>query len=89
MLKARPAVLAGGLAVVVNSAGASISLLDMDLRKEIKRIPVLREPHHLTLTPDGKTLLIQAPRLSPGYRPRGSANPSRTPHQSFNRNHPH
>ena len=31
----------------------------------------------------------QAPRLSPGYRPRGSADPSRTPHQSVNRNHPH
>src|ERR1700735_44093 len=39
--------------------------------------------------PDDKTLLIQAPRLSPGYRPRGSADPSRTPHQSFNRNHPY
>src|SRR3984957_1159962 len=38
---------------------------------------------------DDKTLLIQAPRLSPGYRPRGSADPSRTPHQSFNRNHPY
>jgi hypothetical protein len=36
-----------------------------------------------------KTPLIQAPRLSPGYRPRGSANPTRTPHQSVNRNHPH
>ena len=38
---------------------------------------------------DDKTLLIQAPRLSPSYRPRGSADPSRTPHQSVNRNHPH
>ena len=33
-------------------------------------------------------LLIPAPPLSPGYRPRGSANPSRTPHQSVNRNDP-
>src|SRR5208282_2369128 len=38
---------------------------------------------------DDKTLRIQAPRLSPGYRPRGSADPSRTPHQHVNRNHPH
>ena len=39
--------------------------------------------------PDNKTLLIQAPRLSPGYRPRGSADPSRTPHQRVHRNDPH
>ena len=36
-----------------------------------------------------KTLLFQAPRLSPGYRPRGAADPTRTPHQSVNRNYPH
>ena len=42
------------------------------------------------IPPSGdKILLIQAPRLSQGYRPRGSADPSRTPHQSVNRNHPH
>ena len=42
------------------------------------------------IPPSGDTtLLFQAPRLSPGYRPRGSADPSRTPHQSFNRNHPY
>ena len=40
-------------------------------------------------SPSGdKILLIPAPPLSPGYRPRGSANPSRTPHQSVNRNDP-
>ena len=36
-----------------------------------------------------KTRLFQAPRLSPGYRPRGAPDPTRTPHQSVNRNHPH
>ena len=42
------------------------------------------------IPPSGdKTLLFQAPRLSPGYRPRGAADPTRTPHQSVNRNHPH
>src|ERR1700722_745068 len=41
------------------------------------------------IPPSGdKILLIPAPPLSPGYRPRGSANPSRTPHQSVNRNDP-
>ena len=42
------------------------------------------------IPPSGdKILLIPAPRLSPGYRPRGSADPSQTPPQSINRNYPH
>src|SRR5215475_948867 len=49
---------ASGLAFIVNSGGASISLVDMSSLKELRRIPVLREPHHLTLSPDGKSLLV-------------------------------
>src|ERR1700688_1097774 len=49
---------ASGIAFVVNSGGASISLLDMSSEKELRRIPVLREPHHLALSPDGKSLLV-------------------------------
>ena len=49
---------ASGLAFVVNSGGASISLIDMSSQKEVRRIPVLREPHHLALSPDGKSLLV-------------------------------
>jgi DNA-binding beta-propeller fold protein YncE len=49
---------ASGLAFVVNSGGASISLLDMSSEKELRRIPVLREPHHVALSPDGKSLLV-------------------------------
>ena len=49
---------AAGLAFVVNSGGASISLVDMATQKEVRRIPVLREPHHLALSPDGKSLLV-------------------------------
>jgi DNA-binding beta-propeller fold protein YncE len=49
---------AAGLAFVMNSGGASISLIDMTTHKELRRIPVLREPHHWALTPDGKTLLV-------------------------------
>ncbi len=49
---------AAGLAFVVNSGGASISLVDMSTQKELRRIPVLREPHHLVLSPDGKSLLV-------------------------------
>src|SRR5271166_2041932 len=57
VLAARPA-LAHGLAFVVNSAGASISVVDMTSESETRRIPVLREPHHVALSPDGRDLLV-------------------------------
>jgi DNA-binding beta-propeller fold protein YncE len=53
-----PSAPAAGLAFVINSGGASISLVDMATQKELRRIPALREPHHWALTPDGKSLLI-------------------------------
>ncbi len=46
------------LAVVLNSGEASVSLIDMSTRQVIKTIPVGKEPHHLMMTPDQKTLLI-------------------------------
>jgi DNA-binding beta-propeller fold protein YncE len=49
---------AAGIAFIVNSAGASISVVDMATLKEVRRIPVLREPHHLVLSPDGRSLLV-------------------------------
>ncbi len=49
---------ASGIVFVVNSGGASISLVDMGSEKELRRIPVLREPHHVALSPDGKSLLV-------------------------------
>jgi DNA-binding beta-propeller fold protein YncE len=49
---------AAGLAFVINSGGASISLVDMSSQAELRRIPVLREPHHLALSPDGRSLLV-------------------------------
>jgi YVTN family beta-propeller protein len=49
---------AGGIAFVVNSGGASISVIDMATLKEVRRIPTLREPHHLVLSPDGGSLLV-------------------------------
>jgi DNA-binding beta-propeller fold protein YncE len=49
---------AAGLAFVINSGGATISLIDMSAEKELRRIPVLREPHHLALSPDGRSLLV-------------------------------
>jgi DNA-binding beta-propeller fold protein YncE len=47
-----------GIAFIVNSAGASISVVDMSTLKAVRRIPTLREPHHLALSPDGKFLTV-------------------------------
>ena len=49
---------ASGIAFVVNSASSSISVIDMAIQKEIRRIPALREPHHLVLSPDERSLLV-------------------------------
>jgi YVTN family beta-propeller protein len=49
---------AAGIAFVVNSDGASVSVVDMATLKEVRRIPTLREPHHLALSPDGRSLLV-------------------------------
>jgi len=48
----------GGMAIVLNSGEASMSLVDIQKRVEIARIPVLREPHHLILNPDRSQLLV-------------------------------
>jgi DNA-binding beta-propeller fold protein YncE len=49
---------ANGIAIVVNSRGPSISIVNMSTHTEMGRIPALREPHHLMLTPDGRSLLV-------------------------------
>ncbi len=46
------------IAIVLNSGDASLSLLDMARGTELRRIPVLREPHHVALSPDGRDLLV-------------------------------
>ncbi len=48
---------AAGIAIVVNSGDATLSMLDMS-GTELRRVPVLREPHHLLLSPDGRELLV-------------------------------
>lgn len=69
VLSWRPAILAACLALVptgaradlvyvLNSGEASVSVLDATTRQEVRRIPMLREPHHLVLTPDGSHLVI-------------------------------
>lgn len=47
-----------GLAFVINSGEASISLVNVLTRQEVRRIPVLREPHHMALTPDHRFLVV-------------------------------
>lgn len=47
-----------GLVYVLNSGDATIQVLDGATRAEKARIPVLREVHHLALTPDGGTLMV-------------------------------
>ena len=46
------------LAFVINSADASVSLIDLASKAEVRRVPMLREPHHMALTPDGASLLV-------------------------------
>jgi len=43
---------------VLNSLEASVSVVDPTSWKEIQRIPTGKEPHHLYLTPDEKSLII-------------------------------
>ena len=46
------------LAVVLNSGDATVSLVDMKTRAVTTTMPIGKEPHHVMLTPDEKTLLI-------------------------------
>lgn len=43
---------------VLNSLDASISVIDPATYTEVKRIPTGKEPHHLYLTPDEKSLIV-------------------------------
>lgn len=49
---------AAGVAFIIDSGAAAVSVVDMATLTEVRRIPVLREPHHLVLSPDGKSLLV-------------------------------
>ena len=49
---------AANLAFVINSNDASVSLLDVTTHQEVRRLALLREPHHMALTPDHRSLVI-------------------------------
>ena len=57
-LLSAPLANAADMAFVINSNDASLSLLDLATHREIRRIPLLREPHHMALTPDHSSLVI-------------------------------
>jgi len=44
--------------LVLNSLNANVSVIDPVTYKEIKRVPVGKEPHHLYLTPDNKSVMV-------------------------------
>ena len=58
LLAPPPPARAAGAVLVMNSREASLSLIDLTGHRELRRIPVLREPHHWALTPDGRDLLV-------------------------------
>ena len=45
-------------AIVLNSGEASVSLIDMDAKAVYKTFPIGKEPHHLMITPDQKSVLV-------------------------------
>lgn len=49
---------AGAPIFALNSLDATISVIDPVTFKEIKRVPTGKEPHHLYLTPDEKSLMV-------------------------------
>jgi DNA-binding beta-propeller fold protein YncE len=49
---------AQGNVVVLNSAEASISLIDPATQTVLETFPVGKEPHHLMATPDNKSLIV-------------------------------
>ncbi len=46
------------IALVMNSGGASVSVIDMTSRQVINTLPTYREPSHWALTPDKREILI-------------------------------
>ncbi|MCS6945516.1 MAG: YncE family protein, partial [Sutterellaceae bacterium] len=43
---------------VLNSLDADVSVIDPDSFTEIRRIPTGKEPHHLYLTPDERSVIV-------------------------------
>jgi YVTN family beta-propeller protein len=46
------------IAFVINSNSASIDEINVETHALIREVPVYREPHHMALTPDGRSLVV-------------------------------
>ena len=46
------------IAFVINSRSASVDEINVDTHQLIREVPVFREPHHMALTPDGRSLVV-------------------------------
>ena len=46
------------IAIVMDSGGATVSIIDMTTRKVVRKEPTLREPSHWALAPDRQRLLV-------------------------------
>jgi YVTN family beta-propeller protein len=55
---ATSAALAGNPIFVLNSLDANVSVIDASTWKETRRIPTGKEPHHIYLTPDEKSVIV-------------------------------
>lgn len=47
-----------GTLVVANKSGDTVSFIDLDLEREVARVPVGRAPHEVAISPDGATVLV-------------------------------
>ena len=43
---------------VLNSLDGNVSVINPETWKEVKRIPTGKEPHHLYMTPDEKSVIV-------------------------------
>lgn len=53
-----PAPALAELAIILNSGDESVSLIDRNTYKEVKRFPIGKEPHHLMATVDDQELIV-------------------------------
>ncbi|MBU3647733.1 MAG: YncE family protein, partial [Limnohabitans sp.] len=58
LLLATSAAHAGNPIFVLNSLDANVSVIDSDTWQEKRRIPTGKEPHHIYLTPDEKSVIV-------------------------------
>jgi YVTN family beta-propeller protein len=58
LLLAAPAAQAGNPIFVLNSLDANVSVIDAETWQEKRRIPTGKEPHHIYLTPDEKSVIV-------------------------------